>query len=328
MKPWIIMRKGIRLNRLLEERMIFVVGSGIILGALLHDQIIAFKPFVPYAFAYMTLSIALGSSYRDFIKAFRQPGLYMVIFFCLHVFLPTLATIITGIFLPNYPELRAGVILGTAIPIGVASTIWVNISKGNPAISLTAVILNTVLSPLIVPLVILVTVGTSVHFDVKDLMHGLLLMIVIPTVIGVTLHDLTGGQIKRKVSFFTGPSTKILLAMVIATNMAAAWNSLHLLQSAIPLVMAVTFSISCSGYLLGYFTGKIMRLSTDLINTFIYTVGMRNITAGLVMALNYFPEITAIPVVFAIMFQQPLAALSLRTLVIKDPPPSKAKNHS
>lgn len=328
MKPWIIMRKGIRLNSFLEERMIFVVGSGILLGALFHNQIIAFKPFVPYVFAYMTLCIALGSSYRDFMKAFRQPRLYMVIFFCLHVVLPLLATVITGIVLPNYPELRAGVILGTAIPIGVASTIWVNISKGNPAVSLTAVILNTLLSPLVVPLVILVTVGTSVHFDIHDLIHGLLLMIVIPTIIGVILHDLTRGQIKRKVSFFTGPSTKILLAMVIATNMAAAWNSLHLLKSAIPLVMVVTFSMGCSGYLLGFFTGKIMGLSTDLINTFIYTIGMRNITAGLVMALNYFPEITAIPVVFAIMFQQPLAAVSLRLLVIKDPPSPNAKKHS
>lgn len=327
MKPWIMMRKGIQLNRLLEERMIVVVGTGIVLGALFHNQIIAFKPFVPYVFAYMTLCIALGSSYRDFIKAFRQPWLYLVIFFCLHVVLPLLATIITGIFLPNHPQLRAGVLLGTAIPIGVASTIWVNISKGNPAISLTAVILNTVLSPLVVPLVILVTVGTSVHFDVRELIYGLLLMIVIPTIIGVILHDLTQGQIKRKVSFFTGPSTKILLTMVIATNMSAAWNSLHLLKSAIPLVMAITFTISCSGYLLGYFTGKIMRLSADLINTFIFTIGMRNITAGLVMALNYFPEVTALPVVFAIMFQQPLAAVSHRLLVIKDPPSPKTKNH-
>jgi hypothetical protein len=35
------------------------------------------------------------------------------------------------------------------------------------------------------------------------------------------------------------------------------------------------------------------------------------------MALQYFAELTAIPVVFAILFQQPLAAVSHRFLIIK-----------
>lgn len=318
MKSWLIMRKGIYFNRLLEKRMIMVVGSGIVLGAIFHDAVIALKPLVPYIFAYMTFAIALGSSSRDFLHALRQPWLYGVILVSLHLLLPMLATILTRLFLSDAPALQAGIILGTAIPIGVASTIWVNISRGNSAVSLSSVILDTTLSPLIVPAVILLTVGATVKFDAFSLVSGLTLMVVIPTIIGVLLNDLTQGSLKRKIGYITGPSTKILLALVIATNMGAAWGSLHLLKNALGLVMGLTFSVSCSGYLLGYGLAKMLRLPSSLVNTFIFTIGMRNITAGLVMALNYFPEITAIPVVFMIMFQQPLAAVSHRFLTEKN----------
>jgi bile acid:Na+ symporter, BASS family len=95
-----------------------------------------------------------------------------------------------------------------------------------------------------------------------------------------------------------------------------AWNSLHLLKTAITTVVALVFIMGCSGYLLGYTVAKLIKLSPDKINTFIFSVGMRNITAGLVMALQYFAELTAIPVVFAILFQQPLAAICHRFLIV------------
>lgn len=318
MSPWIVMRKGIYLNRLLEKRMFLVVSSGIILGAIFHNDFVTLKPIVPWVFAYMTFTIALSSGSRDFINALRKPWLYLLVFFGLHIALPLLATVLSRIFLPSHPPLQAGIILGTAIPIGVTSTIWVNIAQGNSAFSLTSAVLDTVLSPIIVPLVILVTVGASIQFDVKELMLGLCYMIVIPTICGVIIHDLTKGTIKRKVSYFTGPSSKFLLALVIAINMASAWNSLHLIKSSLGFVIITSFLMSCSGYLLGLVTGKLMKLSIPMINTFIFTIGMRNITAGLVMALSYFPEATAIPVVFAIMFQQPLAAVSLKFLTVKE----------
>jgi BASS family bile acid:Na+ symporter len=76
--------------------------------------------------------------------------------------------------------------------------------------------------------------------------------------------------------------------------------------------------MGCSGYLLGFFCGKILKTDSPFRSTFIFSIGMRNITTGLVLALNYFPELTAIPVVFSIIFQQPLAAASLYFLVPKN----------
>ncbi|HYH04429.1 MAG TPA: bile acid:sodium symporter, partial [Bacillota bacterium] len=198
-----------------------------------------------------------------------------------------------------------------------AATIWTSIAGGNVALILTVIVLDTLLSPIITPTIMSLTVGKTIPFDVPQLMLGLALMIVLPTILGMSLHDLSNGEIGKRYKFFTGPTTKILLSLVIATNLAAIWNSLHLLKSSLATIIILVFFMGCTGFLLGYVYGKIAKADTALRNTLIYAVGMRNITAGLVLALNYFPELTAVPVVFSILFQQPLAATSLHFLIPK-----------
>lgn len=319
-KPMVI-KKGLRLNQFLEERMFLVVASGLILGAVFHKQMILLKPAIPYMFAYITLVMALGCSTRDFKNALKSPALILWMLSLLHIVMPVLAVLLARFFLQE-PLLQAGLIIGTATPIGVSSVIWVGISGGNIALALTTVIADTILSPVIVPLILLLTMGQTVHFNLPQLMIGLTWMIVIPTIIGMIGHDLSNGNASRAWRFFNGPATKILMAMVIATNLAVAWNSLHLFKSALPVIVILVFVMGCGGYLLGFLTAKLAKLSPANTNTFIFTVGMRNITAGLVMALQYFAELTAIPVVFAILFQQPLAVISHRVLIIKEKPGS------
>jgi len=320
MKPWIIMRKGIKLNRIFEKRMILVVGSGIVLGAVFNNFFILLKSWVPYLFAYITIVVTLNCSFQDFKKVFKAPGLLLNIIGLLHLFLPFIAMILARTLLPEQPLLQAGIVLITAAPIGVASTMWTSIARGNVPLALTTVIADTILSPLVVPLVMLVTIGQKVQFDIPALMWGLAWMIVIPTIIGMALHDLTKGKISRNWKFITGPSSKILLAVIIAVNLAAAWNSLDLIKSSISTIAVLVFIMACSGYLTGFAYARLFKFSPELTNTFVYTVGMRNNTAGLVLALNYFPEITAVPVVFVTLFQQPLAAISLHLLTRKTKP--------
>jgi BASS family bile acid:Na+ symporter len=315
MKCRAVMRKGLRLNQYLERRMILVMGAGLGAGAIFHNQMAGLKPLVPYLFAYMTLAVAINCGVRDFQNALKAPSPLLTIFGALHIVLPILATFLARTFLPGNPLLQAGVILGTAAPIGIASTIWINISGGDNALGLTAVIADTILSPLVIPSIMLLAVGHRVNFDVPQLMSGLAWMIVVPTIIGIIIHDRSDGKINRQLKFITGPTSKVFLALVVGTNLAVAWNSLHQIKTSLIPVVMVVFAMGCGGFFLGYLAAKLTRKAPRLVNTYIYSIGMRNITAGLVMALKYFPELTALPVVFAILFQQPMAALMHRFLV-------------
>ena len=55
--------------------------------------------------------------------------------------------------------------------------------------------------------------------------------------------------------------------------------------------------------------GRLMKRSQDEIVSLIYTGGMRNISAGAVLAVSFFPSQVAVPVVIGMLFQQILAAL-------------------
>jgi BASS family bile acid:Na+ symporter len=295
--------------------MIMVMGFAIVVGAVFHRQMVVLKPLIPYLFAYLTFVVAINCGVKDFQKALKAPVPILTILSVLHLVLPILATFLARTFLPDNPLLQAGIILGTAAPIGVSSSIWINISAGDNAFGLTTVIADTILAPLIIPAIMLLTVGHRVNFDVPQLMIGLVWMIVVPTVVGMLIHDRTRGEMGRRLKFITGPTSKLFLAIVVASNLAVAWDSLHLLKASLIPVFLLTFTMGGSGFLLGYLVAKLTRQAPRLVNTYIFSVGMRNITAGLVMALKYFPELTAIPVVFAIIFQQPMAALAHRFLV-------------
>ena len=52
-----------------------------------------------------------------------------------------------------------------------------------------------------------------------------------------------------------------------------------------------------------------MKCTQGEIVAIVYTGGMRNISAGAVLAISFFPPAVAVPVVIGMLFQQVLAAL-------------------
>jgi predicted Na+-dependent transporter len=65
--------------------------------------------------------------------------------------------------------------------------------------------------------------------------------------------------------------------------------------------------VAALGYLFGWLTGKYLKWDRDVIVTLTFNGGMRNISAGTVLAITYFPAPVAVPVVIGMLFQQFLA---------------------
>jgi predicted Na+-dependent transporter len=63
------------------------------------------------------------------------------------------------------------------------------------------------------------------------------------------------------------------------------------------------------GYFLGWLTGKLIGWDAPTVIATTFNGGMRNISAGAVLAVAYFPAPVAIPVVLGMLFQQSLASL-------------------
>jgi bile acid:Na+ symporter, BASS family len=297
----------LEVNRFVERRMYLVVAAGILLGWFLPglDQA---TWLVPYLFAYMTLTTALNISGRDILGVARAPGAVLYIIGALHLVMPALAWLLGSAAFGSQSSTAIGMVLAALIPVGVMSVIWVSLAKGEVPLALSTVALDSLLSPLVLPATAWLFLGSRVDFEVRSLMIGLVWMIVVPTAAGILLHDLSSGRMGRRMAPFNGPLSKACALAIIAINISAIRGVLASNDISILPILAVLPVQVAAGFLIGLGSGRALRLPERHVRTMTFCVGLRNITAGLVIALRYFSPATAIPVVLVIVFQQPLAA--------------------
>lgn len=295
-------------NRFLEQRMFLVIFSGILLGWFV-PAMESWKTLVPLLFGYMTFATALSISWKGLLHVIKTPGPILLIIALLHIVMPIFAWALAPLVLGSESPFTVGMVLAVIIPIGVTSVIWTSLARGESPLALSAVSIDSLLSPFVVPFSVQFLLGTSVQFDSGSLMKGLFWMIVFPTIIGVTLHDITQGEIGPKWAPINGPFSKVSLSLVVAVNVAAAKSIITGMQFSIVSLLILLLVQAFAGYILGYGAGRFLQYSPERSAALTFCVGMRNISAGVVIALQYFSPQATVPVVLAMLFQQPLASL-------------------
>ena len=301
------------LNRRLEQFMFLLVLVGMAIGWCV-PALAAWKPAVSYLFGLMTFITALNTSWRQIFAVIRLPGPILRILGLLHGFMPLAALVLGHLVLGPSSPFAVGLVLAAVIPIGVTSVIWTGMARGDVPLALTAVTIDSLLSPLLVPLSAWLFLGHTVQFDAKGLFIGLLLMIVLPTAAAISLRDLTGGRLGAALAPAGGSLAKLLLVLVVAINVAAARGMVAGQWSILLPLIGLLFIQAFLGYLAGFGSAKALGYEAPRAAAMTFCVGMRNISAGIVLAMQYFSPQATVAVVLALLFQQPLASVFYRHL--------------
>lgn len=262
-------------------------------------------------FGYMTFATALGTSFREFLKVSRNPKVPLYILSVVHIGTPVVAWIVGRLIFPDNHNLQIGYLIFAAIPVGVTSIIWTAIVKGNVPVSLVTVTIDTIVAPLLLPVYILLVVGVAVNIDYSAMAVDLLVMITIPSIIGMVLHDKTGGRTMGFVQGLGGVLSRFSFFGVIYLSAAVVTPTI-VWDAAIVKVLLTTMLVVVCSYLLGFASSRVIHADHGVTLAMIYNTGMRNIATGLVVAASYFPPEVAIPITLGMLFQQPLAALTAR----------------
>ena len=262
-------------------------------------------------FSYMTFVTGLSTSFREFAQIACKPGIPLYTLGVIHIAAPALAWIVGHLFFPGQPLIQLGYLIGAAIPVGVTSVIWTALVRGNVALALVTVTMDTLIAPVLLPLFILLAAGVSIHLDYTDMIFDLLVMITVPSVAGMLLCDVTRGQTRAFAGGFGGVLSRFAFFGVIFLNATFVAPSMHWNAMIVKLLLASCFVVAAS-YLLGYAAGCAIHAESDAVLTIIYTTGMRNIATGLVIAMNYFTPETSLPIALFMLFQQPFAALTAK----------------
>jgi tagaturonate reductase len=304
-------------NKYLERTIPLLAPLGVVLGLVLPQVFLVLKPAIPWLFGTMTLAGALKLRARELGETISSPMPILFFFVTAHVFLPLAVLFLSRFIFPENPDLVSGYVLLHSVPTAVTSFIWVSIFRGNLALTLTIILLSSILAPVIVPGTVRLLLGTSVNLNITGITLSLIFMIAIPTIVGVSLNEISRKKIPFLISPWLDPVSKLCMILVIAANSAAAAPQIYPVNQEIWIIIAVCIGFSALGFVCGRLTGIAGKLEREKQISLFFASGLRNTSAAMTLGVEFFPPAAALPAVLGIMFQQTTAAVMGRLLLGK-----------
>lgn len=296
------------LNQFIQRWMSVLTPLSLVIGVLLEKIGTHFLFLVPILFAVMTFISSLNLKFRD-IKVFKQyPKTILSMIAFLHILMPLWAFFLAELIFDDR-LLTIGFLISVAVPTGVTSVIWVTISKGNLPLSLAIILIDTLLAPILMPLILHLVVGESISLNTPALIFDLIWMIVLPSILGILVNEWTKGKLFEQYGKPMSLISKLCLFAIIMINSSAIAPYVKTIDWELAKVIAVVLFLAVSGYVLSLVLGRLFWKSEADQATFVFNGGMRNIAVGVVIATTYFPSKVAMPVVFGMLFQQVLASI-------------------
>ncbi|WP_162008035.1 bile acid:sodium symporter family protein [Heliorestis convoluta] len=261
-------------------------------------------------FAYMTFVGALNCSWKQFRELLKAPMLFIASLALVHLFIPLLAFICGTLFFPDDPLTVAGMVIAATLPVAITAAVWTYIAGGNNLFVLALVVIDTLLSPIILPLSTYTLFGAFGVLPLERLVQDMLLMVVLPSIIGLLLHPYRTWSPQGPTQALLNIGTKLCVFLVVAINVAILHEFFVMTWSEIGKLLTALTLLVILAYLSGYGLGRFLRRPFGDVVALTYTAGMRNIALGVVMSVGYFDPAVSIPIVFLSLIQQPVATIT------------------
>ena len=290
-------------NSFIEKWMQLIMPLCVVVGFFWGKYISFMKPATNWLFAFACFASSLTLSLSECRKAFNIKAIVLLLLLG-HVVIPFAAWAVFRLFEDPSSDFFMGLILIFAGPCATTSFIWSGIYGGNKGLSIVFVVIDTMLSILLTPLIIRITCATSVRIDSLALIWSMTKMVIFPSIAGV----LVVSRIKPEKLAVAAPPikfiTKISLLLIIIISLSGSTASVKenfsfgFIWSFFGVLIVLIF-----GYLLGFFASRFLLKSDnhDAISMS-FALGCRNLGLSIILASSYFPPLAAVPPVITLFF--------------------------
>lgn len=234
-------------------------------------------------------------SFDDFAGVVKMPKGVLIGVVSHFIIMPLLGFTIANLSgLP--PEIAAGIILIGCSPNGMASNVISYLAKANLALSITITAISTMLAPLITPFLMNLLAGAFIKINVGDMMFDIFKMVIIPIAAGLLFNKFLSGKLKwldnamPYVSMFG-------IAFIIVIITAAGRDNLLTIG---PVLLLAVLIHNLAGYTLGYWSGRLFKMSERDCRTIAIEVGMQNggLASGLAKGMGKMATVGLAPAIF------------------------------
>lgn len=210
-------------------------------------------------------------SIKDFEGVIKTPKAVMIGLISHFTIMPVVG-ITLAISFDFPPEIAAGVVLMGSVPSGVTSNVLAFIAKANLPLSVTIASISTLVAPFMTPFLMKILAGQFVEIEFIPMMVHVVEIIIVPIVLGLIVNKLIRNWVKwlqAYMPFISMIGVLMMLIVIVSSGRDALLNIG-------PLLFLASIIHHSTGYLLGYWSGRLMGLEEASCRTISLEVGMQN----------------------------------------------------
>ena len=234
--------------------------------------------WINYLLMIVMFGMGLTMKPSDFAVVFSRPRDVIIGCLAQFVVMPILAFALGKAFGLS-DELLVGVVLVGTCPGGTSSNVITYLSKGDTALSVGMTSINTLLAPLLTPLLTYLYLRTSVNVDVKSMFISIIQVVLIPVGLGLLINKLFE-KYTQKIVFALPTVSVTAICLIVAA--VVSHNSEKILSTGLTIFMIVILH-NLLGYLCGFLIGILFRMDMPRKKAVSIEIGMQN--SGLATSL-------------------------------------------
>lgn len=247
-------------------------------------------------------------SLKDFARVMQMPKGVAVGVVCQYSIMPFVGWMLTKIF-AFPPEIAAGIILIGSCPSGLASNVMSYLARANVALSVTLTALATLFAPLMTPFLMEALAGQYVAIDFWAMVVDITKIVIVPVGLGLIFNHFLHGKFKALDDIM--PLLSMAgIGLIIVVITSAGRDSLLVVG---PLLILCCFLHNTLGYLLGYWSSRLLRMPETDCRTVALEVGLQNagLGSGLALAMGKLSTVGLAPAIFSPIMNSTGSTLAL-----------------
>ena len=294
---------------------IFVAG----LGLAIPETGQFLEPGIGPLLAFLMFIISLTFDAHDVRTVLRKPSRQFLSLGLVYGPMSIAGWLTGRLFFGSGPLAAGQTLLGT-LPTDVSSPLLVLMARGNVALAAVFNAINTALSPFIVPFLFLWLTGIQLEAPLGSIIMELVLIVFVPTVLGVSLRTGFRGLFARHDSHYAGLGSIIYLLILLAVVGPNAATIINYGWYAF-VIAGAALCLNLIGYLVGVASRLLTNDRRDVI-TYLFTVSKKEFSiAAAFVAASGLPSEIAIPSAFFAVVQMITSPIAAKIIARNQAPP-------
>lgn len=307
------------MNRLIyfvESHLVWFVILVAALGLIFPESGKFLQSSIGLLLALLMFIISLTFNAEDVRIVFRKPSRQFLALFLVYGPM-SIAGLLTGrLFFGSGPLATGQTLLGT-LPTDVSSPLLVLMARGNVALAAVFNAVNTGLSPFIVPFLFLWLTGIQLDVPLGSIILELVLVVLVPTIAGVTLRTKFPTFFSRHDEAYAGFGSVIYLVILLAVIGPNAETIIDYGWYAF-VIAGAALSLNLIGYVVGM-TSKLLTKNREEVIAYLFTTSKKEFSiAAAFVAASGLPSEVAIPAAFFAVIQMITSPIAAKVLTRKN----------